>query len=95
MNSHDPQPETFPCPNCGEEVPAGAPCCPECGADENTGWSQDTMYDDLDLPDSNEGSEGHDLDSQLESAPYGRKLPIAVVSIIVVLLVIAFLKCVL
>ncbi len=24
--------------------------CPECGSDEKTGWSEDTMYDDLDLP---------------------------------------------
>ncbi len=24
--------------------------CPECGSDEKTGWSEDTMYDGLDLP---------------------------------------------
>jgi predicted nucleic acid-binding Zn ribbon protein len=42
---------TFPCPTCGEEVPAGARACPSCGADENTGWSEDARYDGLDLPD--------------------------------------------
>ncbi|MCD6025096.1 MAG: hypothetical protein K0Q91_2012 [Fibrobacteria bacterium] len=26
------------CPNCGEDVPARALACPECGADWETGW---------------------------------------------------------
>ena len=42
---------SFPCPVCGERVPAGAKVCRECGSDETTGWSEDTLYDDLDLPD--------------------------------------------
>ncbi|MBB6429997.1 zinc ribbon domain-containing protein [Algisphaera agarilytica] len=41
---------TFDCPNCGAKVPSGALACPECGSDEETGWSDDTMYDGLDLP---------------------------------------------
>jgi len=32
-------PET--CPICGEEVPPRALACPECGADENSGWRED------------------------------------------------------
>jgi rubredoxin len=40
----------FVCPNCGAEVPVKALSCPECGSDEKTGWSEDTMYDGLDLP---------------------------------------------
>lgn len=32
-------PET--CPVCGEEVPPRALACPECGADENSGWRGD------------------------------------------------------
>ena len=39
------------CPNCGAEVPSGAKACPECGSDEQTGWSEQTRYDSLDLPD--------------------------------------------
>jgi uncharacterized membrane protein YvbJ len=46
---------TFPCPHCGDDVPEGARACPHCGSDENTGWSPDTMYDDLDLPDEGYG----------------------------------------
>ncbi len=40
----------FVCPNCGADVPIKAKACPDCGSDENTGWSEDTMYDALNLP---------------------------------------------
>lgn len=39
------------CPNCGAAVPPRAKACPECGADETTGWSEDARRDGLDLPD--------------------------------------------
>ena len=38
------------CPTCGEPVPAGARACPHCGADERTGWGEDTYLDGVDLP---------------------------------------------
>jgi hypothetical protein len=38
------------CPNCGAEVPRNAKACPECGSDEQTGWSEETKADGLDLP---------------------------------------------
>lgn len=47
MSKHD---DWFGCPNCGAKVPGGSLACPECGADDETGWSEDTAYDDLDLP---------------------------------------------
>jgi hypothetical protein len=41
------------CPVCGAEVPPNARACPECGADERTGWNDEaTRYDGLDLPES-------------------------------------------
>lgn len=41
----------FECPVCGAAVPRGAKSCPECGADERTGWDDErTRYDGLDLP---------------------------------------------
>jgi predicted nucleic acid-binding Zn ribbon protein len=46
---------TFPpaeCANCGAAIPRSARVCPECGADEHTGWRETSVYDDLDLPDS-------------------------------------------
>ncbi|MCB9230874.1 MAG: zinc ribbon domain-containing protein [Bacteroidia bacterium] len=30
--------DTFICPNCGTEVNVRARSCPECGADDETGW---------------------------------------------------------
>lgn len=39
------------CPNCESEVPRGARACPECGADEATGWSQGAHCDRLGIPD--------------------------------------------
>jgi RNA polymerase subunit RPABC4/transcription elongation factor Spt4 len=37
--------DEFICPVCGAEVTAKAKACPECGADEKTGWSANTIYD--------------------------------------------------
>jgi hypothetical protein len=39
------------CANCGAAIPRTARACPECGADERTGWREGSVYDDLDLPD--------------------------------------------
>lgn len=39
------------CANCGATIPRGAKSCPECGADERTGWREQSIYDELDLPD--------------------------------------------
>lgn len=39
------------CANCGAAIPRGARACPECGADERTGWRETSIYDGLDLPD--------------------------------------------
>ena len=44
-------PET--CPNCGAEVPRHAKACPECGSDEQTGWSEEAHASSLDLPEEN------------------------------------------
>ena len=38
------------CAACGADIPAGARACPECGADERTGWREASLYDGLDLP---------------------------------------------
>jgi hypothetical protein len=36
---------------CGADVPREASACPECGADERTGWNEEaTRYDGVDLP---------------------------------------------
>jgi hypothetical protein len=40
------------CANCGARIPRGAKACPECGADERTGWRESSIYDGVELPDS-------------------------------------------
>ncbi len=40
------------CANCGAAIPRHARACPECGADERTGWRETSIYDGLDLPES-------------------------------------------
>ena len=39
------------CPNCGAEIPRDAKACPECGSDEETGWSETAYASHLGLPD--------------------------------------------
>lgn len=46
------------CANCGADIPRGAKACPECGADERTGWRESSLYDGLDLPDAAWREEG-------------------------------------
>ncbi|HEX2101946.1 MAG TPA: zinc ribbon domain-containing protein [Candidatus Synoicihabitans sp.] len=41
-------PET--CAICGADIPPRAKSCPECGADERTGWREQSVYDGIDLP---------------------------------------------
>jgi predicted nucleic acid-binding Zn ribbon protein len=45
------QPAPTECAICGAEIPRNAHACPECGADEQTGWREQSLYDGLDLPD--------------------------------------------
>lgn len=58
----------FACPNCGAEVPAGAKSCPECGSDENTGWSEDTYLDGVTLPGEDDGDAPSDHSGMLDKS---------------------------
>jgi hypothetical protein len=39
------------CPVCGAAVQARSRACPDCGADERSGWRGEDAGDGLDLPD--------------------------------------------
>jgi hypothetical protein len=45
------RPAPAECAVCGAPIPPRAAACPECGADERTGWRDQDPYDGLDLPD--------------------------------------------
>jgi hypothetical protein len=53
--SRPPPPES--CAQCGTPLPRSARACPECGADERTGWREASIYDGLDLPDEEDGGD--------------------------------------
>lgn len=40
------------CPHCGAELASNAKFCPECGSDEQTGWSEQAASGGLDLPEA-------------------------------------------
>lgn len=61
-----PPPPPDECANCGADIPRNARACPECGADERTGWRETSVYDGLDLPDD---------ETSNETVPAGRKTP--------------------
>lgn len=45
-----PLPPPPECAQCGATLSRQARACPECGADERTGWREADVYDGLDLP---------------------------------------------
>ena len=47
-----PLPPPSECAVCGADIPPNARACPDCGADEQTGWREPGVYDGIDLPDS-------------------------------------------
>ena len=57
------------CPNCGAEVPPQARACPECGSDEQTGWSDEARFAGLGLPDE----ESFDYDEFVEREFGGKR----------------------
>ena len=52
------------CANCGAAIQPNARACPECGADERTGWAEQDIYDGLDLPEDEETQERNNRSRQ-------------------------------
>jgi predicted nucleic acid-binding Zn ribbon protein len=81
-------PET--CANCSADIPPHARACPECGADERTGWAEQCIYDGLDLPeDEDERAETNHSRQRRET---GRWFWCLIAIVLVLLFVLATLR---
>jgi hypothetical protein len=78
------------CPVCGDPVPRGARACPGCGADEFSGWDEETTrYDGLDLPDETFDND-KELKPKLRAAPDRTWIAIGVVLLIALIMTFIF-----
>jgi hypothetical protein len=76
------------CPICGTALNPSAKACPECGADERTGWNEDaTRYDGLDLPDEAfaEGDGSENTANRKDGGRLGTRVFTCTVAVIVLL----------
>ena len=83
------------CPSCGAEVPPRAKSCPECGADEHTGWSEEAYASNLGLPDDSFDYEefvGREFGGKKDppSRPFGAVWMVVAIVLVVVFLLIFF-----
>jgi uncharacterized membrane protein YvbJ len=76
----------FTCPNCGEEVPMKAKACPHCGSDKETGWSDQTYMDGVDIYDEEDYAETIRKEFGIQTKKMDvKKLVLAIIAGVVVL----------
>ena len=81
------------CPVCGADVPPRARACPECGADEQTGWSEKGRYDSMGIPDDEDFDYNEFVEREFEGKRPKRKLNwlwMAVAILLLILFVLVF-----
>ncbi len=82
----------FICPNCGFEVDIDAESCPVCGSDDETGWSEDTVYDGLFLYNDYDPNEDEQTPKTERSIDWGKYIVISITLILVVALLFYFIR---
>ncbi|MBN1980713.1 MAG: hypothetical protein JW795_04230 [Chitinivibrionales bacterium] len=65
--------EKVPCPHCGEMIDSHASVCRFCGSDESTGWSQQRVYDGIDLGDGDEDDYNDAVEREFPSSQKKKK----------------------
>ena len=58
---------------CGADVPPNARACPDCGADEETGWSETARYQGMGIPVDEEFDYDEYVKREFEGAKPQRK----------------------
>lgn len=71
---------------CGEAVLGNAASCKSCGSCPDSGWSEDTAYDGLDLPDEVFGDEARITMKKSEKPLWKRLIMAAALLAIAILL---------
>lgn len=74
------------CPHCGEEIPSRAKACRHCGSDEQTGWSEATYLDGVDLPEEGDYEDGLEAEGFSKAQPGKIRALIPVVALGLILL---------
>ena len=67
------RPPPTDCAICGAEIPPNARSCPECGADDRTGWREQDPTDGLDLPDQESTAEAYARFLRAQNGYHGRR----------------------
>lgn len=80
-----PEPPPSACAQCGAEIPPRAHACPECGADERTGWREQSIYDGLDLPEESDDDRAPDPSRRSHGLPWYWLVAIVVVLLVLLL----------
>jgi len=82
--------KTFPCQNCGLNVPQKAKACPHCGSDEKTGWSEQTYLDGLGIYDE-EDYQNTLYNEGLRPKPKSGKGTLLTIIVIILLILFVFI----
>ena len=83
-----------PCPHCGEEIKSNAHSCPHCGSDDETGWSEGTYLDGIDIPDEDSYEEirRNEFGDRERLRTVSHRLIIIILSVVVI---VVFIVCIL
>ncbi|MDR0902845.1 MAG: zinc ribbon domain-containing protein [Opitutaceae bacterium] len=77
------------CAICGAELSPNARACPNCGADERTGWDGQDVYDGLDLPGEEDTAEAYQrfLRNEMPGRAGRRKHHLVIVTVCLVVII--------
>ncbi len=83
--------EWVPCSHCGEDIRSDAKACRHCGSDENTGWSEDTYLDGIDLPEAGQYEDNLDAEGFTKREKTKGRIVVGAVALLLVALFAAWL----